>query len=198
MKTPLFAILAGFCAAQPHSAAAETPAERERELAQLRTQRDQAAAAALEPINRRYQTALEQALHRAMQANDLEAAVKIKAALTELGVTVPVETTKTPLQNLIEGSRWMWYNAPEPKGPAGNWVEFYKDGTGRAGWNQVLHYTIVEPGTLRVTQGAGGPSWVFAVDHAKKEARPDPAESAGHELRSMKLEKRISPLNPVR
>jgi hypothetical protein len=53
----------------------------ERELAQLKEQRDQAKAAVVEPIERRYQTALEQLLKRATQGNDLDAALKIKEEL---------------------------------------------------------------------------------------------------------------------
>lgn len=55
-----------------------------RELKQLQGERDKAIAAASEPINRRYQQALEQLLRRATQGNDLESAVKIKAAFASL------------------------------------------------------------------------------------------------------------------
>ena len=60
------------------------------DLAQLSEQRDKAISAATEPINRRYQTSLEQLLRKATQANDLETAVKIKEAISALlqsGVT---------------------------------------------------------------------------------------------------------------
>ncbi len=62
---------------------AETPAERELKL--LHEQRDKAVAAAVEPIHRKYQAALEQLLRRATQANDLETALKIKQ---EMGAPV--------------------------------------------------------------------------------------------------------------
>ena len=55
--------------------------EYDRQLAALAAERDKAIAGATEPINRRYQAALEQLLRRATQSSDLEAAVKIKAAL---------------------------------------------------------------------------------------------------------------------
>ena len=128
------------CLALPAIATAET--QFDREIAQLRAERDKAMAAASEPINRRYQAALEQTLRRAMQASDVDAAVKIKAALSELGVAAHVEPPPSPLQLLLHGSRWEWFNAPEPKGPAANWVEFYTDGTGRSGWNQPLKYEV--------------------------------------------------------
>lgn len=53
----------------------------ERELAQLKDQRDQAKAAVVEPIERRYQAALEQLVRRATQAGDLEGALKVKEEL---------------------------------------------------------------------------------------------------------------------
>jgi hypothetical protein len=53
----------------------------ERELAQLIAQREKALAEVSEQINRRHQDALNQLLRRAMQSNDLEAAIKIRAAL---------------------------------------------------------------------------------------------------------------------
>lgn len=63
---------------------AESPFERE--LADLKAQRDKALAAAIDPINRRYQASLEPLLRRATQANDLTAALKIKA---EQGESIP-------------------------------------------------------------------------------------------------------------
>ncbi len=53
----------------------------EREFAQLKEQREAARAAALEPIERRYQAALEQLLRRATQGSDLDTAVKVKEEL---------------------------------------------------------------------------------------------------------------------
>jgi hypothetical protein len=55
--------------------------EYDRQLAELELQRDKAIAEASEPINRRHQGLLEQLLRKATQANDLEAATKIKTAL---------------------------------------------------------------------------------------------------------------------
>src|SRR4051812_3131455 len=49
-----------------------------RELNQIEDQHTKAVAAALEPITRRYQVALEQLLKRATQTNDLDTALKIK------------------------------------------------------------------------------------------------------------------------
>jgi hypothetical protein len=53
----------------------------ERELSQLKDQREQSKATVVEPIERRYQAALEQLLRRATQAGDLEGAIKVKEEL---------------------------------------------------------------------------------------------------------------------
>ncbi|RYD17896.1 MAG: hypothetical protein EOP88_24480 [Verrucomicrobiaceae bacterium] len=53
----------------------------DKQLTDLQSQRDKALSAATEPIFRRYRTALEELLQKATRANDLDAAVKIKAAL---------------------------------------------------------------------------------------------------------------------
>ena len=56
----------------------------ERELIQIAGQRDQALAAVAEPVNRRYKENLEALLRRATQANDLDAALKIRQAIANL------------------------------------------------------------------------------------------------------------------
>ena len=53
----------------------------DRQLAELAAQRDKAIADASQPILVRYRAALDALLKKAMQANDLDAAVKIKAAI---------------------------------------------------------------------------------------------------------------------
>ncbi len=88
---------------------AESPFESE--LAALKDQRDKALAAAAEPINRRYQAALEPLLRRATQANDLTAAVKIKA---ELGGSIPDPTPSNKFDASIQTvlktlpGQWNW------------------------------------------------------------------------------------------
>jgi hypothetical protein len=57
---------------------AESPFERD--FLQLKAQRDRAAATALAPIEQRYREELKKLLQRAIQGNDLSAALKIKGA----------------------------------------------------------------------------------------------------------------------
>ena len=88
------------------SALAESPYERE--LMQLAAQRDQQVAAVTEPIDRKYKEALEGLLRRATQANDLDAALKIRQAQGITGaaaVAAPatVTLTKLGLERRIEG-----------------------------------------------------------------------------------------------
>ena len=73
---------------------AETPSERE--FKQLRDQRDKAVATAIEPINRRYQSSLDQLLRRATQANDLESALKIKQEMASSAITITPAATSKP------------------------------------------------------------------------------------------------------
>jgi hypothetical protein len=80
MKTAALIAIALICSA----ALLRAQSTHDREFTQLTEQRDKALAAAAEPINRRYQAALEQLLRRATQANNLETAVKIKSALQTL------------------------------------------------------------------------------------------------------------------
>ncbi len=56
----------------------------EQELKALQQQREKAEAAAIDPIERRYQESLEQMLRRALQAKDLEGSVKIQEAISIL------------------------------------------------------------------------------------------------------------------
>ena len=112
---------------------AETATERDFNLA--RAERDKAAAAAVEPINRRYKDSLEQLLRRATQGNDLNTALKIK---TELGAATAGLATVTPpakqddaaapgaalsdLKLQISGSKWKFTSTS-------HWVEFRPDGS---------------------------------------------------------------------
>ena len=93
-------------------AAAESPYERD--LAQLRAQRDKSLAAATEPINRRFKESLEDLLRRATQANDLEAAVKVKEEIKLLGIDQPTAST-SGVPNFAEKlmkQAWTWTSRP--------------------------------------------------------------------------------------
>jgi hypothetical protein len=80
----------------------------EREFQQLTEQRDKAAAAALAPIDRRYNELLGQLLKKATQANDLATAVKIQAKLDEANSG---STPEAQLRAAISRAKWKWTGA---------------------------------------------------------------------------------------
>jgi hypothetical protein len=105
----------------------------ERDLAQLKEQRDQAKAAVVEPIERRYQAALEQLLRKATQGNDLETAVKVKEELEKFPSAS--DPRNTPLEligiwevtDTVTGGRAVREFKPSGKlvstdPPGGHWV----------------------------------------------------------------------------
>ena len=87
----------------------------DRDLALLQEQQTKALAAATEPVNRRYQTALQSLLRSATQAKDLEAVNKINDELAKLGVSSPAAaetsgvTTDSVTKRLI-GTKWYWFD----------------------------------------------------------------------------------------
>jgi hypothetical protein len=128
MKTPhLTAIIILFGS----SFAVSADSDMLRNLKQLKEQRDQAVAAAIEPINRRYQTSLEQLLRRATQGNDLDLALKIKAEIqavtSETTAPPAIDFALTPVEKAVAGTRWQF-------GTIGI-VEFDRAGNSIAHWN---------------------------------------------------------------
>ena len=114
----------------------------ERDLIAAREQHDKAIASAIDPINRRYQTTLEQLLRKATQANDLDAALKIQ---NELKSTRPV-ASPIDLRTTLEGTEWTW----ERPGVS-EWVKFNKDGTllHKIGWTGT--WKIAGPRSVTIT-----------------------------------------------
>lgn len=115
------------------SAFAETPFERE--MKQLKAQRDAAVAASTKALDERYRVALEQSLQRATQAKD-PAAAAIKAELLTLG---PLREQAAP-------------GAPASAKPGlpstmfGNWTV-----GNAAGWKAI--YNFKPDGTCECTPG---------------------------------------------
>lgn len=85
--------------------------ELDREFTQLREQHTKTLAAAVEPVNRRYQSALETLLRRATQANDLPTANRVNEELKKLGVATPAsgEATVEGLTKRLIGTKWVWF-----------------------------------------------------------------------------------------
>ena len=138
MKSP-FAVFAAliFCASTLRAESAF-----EREFTQAREQRDKAIASAVDPINRRYQTTLEQLLRKATQANDLDAALKIQNELKSIRSVSP----SIDLRAAIEEKEWTW-----ERPAVFEWIKFKRDGTlqHQAGWNGT--WKIAGPRSVNIT-----------------------------------------------
>ncbi len=123
------------------------------------------------------------------------------AAATPVPVIAAPKTAQSPAPNLaplkalLTGSRWQWFDGPEPKGKA-YWVEFYRDGAMFSQWGEAYHWELVSASTVKISGGKSGKAeWFLAVDMAKKEARPDSALNRTG-ARSMSFEKHISSVPP--
>jgi hypothetical protein len=109
MKLPLIvtALIALGITAQPLLAQSEL----DREFTQLQEQHEKALETAAEPVNRRYQTALETLLRRATQARDLKTANKISEQLKKIVVTLPEAPTIESLTAFLVGTKWTWFGS---------------------------------------------------------------------------------------
>jgi hypothetical protein len=131
-----------------------------RELKQLHEQREKAVAAAVEPINRRYQTALEQLLRRAMQSGDLETAVSIKNELSVLGATGGDEG-KTAFELALTSNAWTWTI------PGGRSVlRFKPDGNVVGDWSFKARWAITGSRTVTVHREKGTDTAVLKFNEA--------------------------------
>ncbi|OYV06650.1 MAG: hypothetical protein CFE26_05125, partial [Verrucomicrobiales bacterium VVV1] len=74
----------------------------DREFTQLQEQKEKALAAAVEPVNRRYQAALEALLRRATQAGDLPTANKVDTELKSLTLTLPSPKGQATVKSVTE------------------------------------------------------------------------------------------------
>ena len=110
------------------TASAQTPAARE--FQQLTEQHRKALAVAVEPVNRRQQTALEALQRRATQAGDLETALKIKESLKELSPNITADgaaatagqmPSRREVEKAIVGG-WTW-------GAPNKWITLSAEGT---------------------------------------------------------------------
>jgi hypothetical protein len=107
----------------------------EKEAKQLRDQRDKAVAAAVDPINKRYQQALEQVIRRAAQAKDQPAVDKLKEELGNVGANLVSAAQSTKLQDRVRRTRWTM-NLNQSKQPQkDSWMQLEPDGQVTLGWN---------------------------------------------------------------
>ncbi len=122
-----------------------------RDFVQLQEQQAKAVAAALEPVNRRYQAALEALLRRATQAGDLQTANLVNDELKKLGVApASVTVPKAPLpadsfEKRLIGTKWYWFGEET--------ITFMEDGKAKWKESPVLWPWKVKNGGLRIIEG---------------------------------------------
>ena len=118
MSTKFAAALLSVMLLFVRSVSAESP--NERDFKQLRADRDKAAAAAMEPVNRHYREGLDKLFRRATQAAELDLAKEIQAELqgaggaaavvAATGTGAPLATNppvdKADLRKLFEETEW--------------------------------------------------------------------------------------------
>ena len=126
----------------------------DRELQQLKEQRDKSLAAAADAINRRYQSALEQLLGRATQAKDLESALKVREELRVLAVSgtsampdtsslTAKPKTGSDLVARLPGTSWFWGVNQSMKFtflPGGRFDGHFKGASWRALSPELIYY----------------------------------------------------------
>lgn len=143
----------------------------DQEFGQLRSNRDKAAAVALDPINRRYKDELDKLYRKAVLASDLNAAKAIQAELQAVGGSAaaanpgnplikptapPVNPAdKVALKRLVEDSEWSAWKKNEPKGDPHGIFVFRKGGdiaTTGEDFRTFRFWTVVPPDTLNISR----------------------------------------------
>ena len=106
---------------------AESPYEAQAK--QLQDRRDAEVRAAVDPINKRYRAELEKLLKKATQANDLDAALKIRERLKEIpDARAAKPKNEGELAAWLDGTVWEISDG-EPGGPVVYTLTFSKNGT---------------------------------------------------------------------
>ena len=149
----------------------------ERELKQLQEQRDKAIASAAEPINRRYQTSLEQLLRHTTQANDLETAVKIKAELQNLQATVSASSTASPTASKAEyvDTEWTW--GDPTKKDSQHTVKFLRSAKATGPYGETWTYKAITLNTIEISQN-DKQTWKITFDFTNR--RLDATDGTQH------------------
>jgi hypothetical protein len=159
---PSFALVVAAALAVCRAHALERP-DTARELKQLQAQHDKEAAAALEPVHKRYTAALEQLLRRAAQINDADTMKSVRTELEKFGVTAGAvgnpllgqsdETRKNTLRAHLRDTQWHLAGQKT--------FDLKADGTTKASWHGTK-------GTWKVI----GPNLVeLVISHAREVQR---------------------------
>jgi hypothetical protein len=152
MRTTHYLFTLGFVVLAVSPLLAETDIGRE--MNQLQDQHTKAVVAATEPLKRRYQTALEQLLRRATQANDLDTALRIREQLAALGAAAASPSakphyTRETLPQLLTTTEWTWSPKPELDRSNTTRVTFTKDQFLMAG-KPMCSYKVIDSSTVQL------------------------------------------------
>ncbi|RYD34752.1 MAG: hypothetical protein EOP87_08620 [Verrucomicrobiaceae bacterium] len=160
------------------------------ELEQLTAQRDKALATAADPIDRKYREALEALLKKAMQASELDGALKIREALEAAGPSAAGngDPFGDDIAPMIEGTKWLWpiefaANTPESI----RWISFEPDKVVRHGWYpQSATWRLVKPGVIELTQH-GKEEFVWTVEFSSDYKRATVIQMKSRKREQMRL-----------
>lgn len=162
----------------------------ESDLQQLTAQRDKALAAVTDPIDRKYREALEALLKKAMQASDLDGALKIREALENAGT--PAAGNGDPFGDdiapMIEGTKWLWpiefaANTPESI----RWISFGPDKVVKHGWyGASATWRLIKPGVIELTH-EGTVDFVWIVEFSSDYRRATVIKKKGRDREQMRL-----------
>ena len=153
----------------------------ETELSLLQQRRDKALAAAVDPIDRRYEIALEALLKKATQAGDLDAALKLREMLKEVTPAAPVQETA---EQLLKKGEWTWFSGAKPHGT----IKFLDDNKMKK--TEGLYFL----GSWKMTglrkfeiHDVSGNHWTFEFNMETKEAKVIAEEGALNQDKTLKM-----------
>jgi hypothetical protein len=156
-----------------------------RELKQIQEQHARELAAAVAPIDRRYEAALEQLLRRAIQVTDLDTTKAIRTELEKMGVTAsttgggkesifgsPDEVKRAALRAHLRDSDWKFSTG-------GKSFTLHANGTTSSSWHgKTGAWKVTGPNTADLAISNSGRPLAFTFDEDAKTATGPDGETA--------------------
>jgi hypothetical protein len=157
----------------------------EKELALLTAQRDKAIEAAAAPIEKKYQEALEVMLKKAMQASDLDGALKIREALGQVASDDPF---RDDIESRIEGTRWLWpIKFAANTAESIRWISFEKNNVVKHGWYGLsASWRPLKPNSIELTQ-EGTVDFVWIIEFNNDFTKGTVIQKSGREREPLRL-----------
>jgi hypothetical protein len=140
-----------------------------------RAQRDYEAATkqALDPVKRKHAEALRQLLKRATAANDLDTAIKIKEALSQI---------ETPsVDGRLVGTKWSFPLKDQPRDQ--QWIEFRADGVLQTGWGSALKtWKLISAEQVEIRPYRNDATFVIDFDASLRKGKITKGELTGENV----------------